>query len=121
LTLDNAHFTASGPYGIQFGTIVIKGAANVSFTANDPESLAALIAQTLSFEGFTGKFYVIAADGHPAVIAETSITFDVPDNYNLHGAEVKLETIDDGYGNEIAFYTFVKEGTILSEVTVEGN
>jgi len=121
LTLDNAHFTASGPYGIQFGTIVIKGAANVSFTANDPESLAALIAQTLSFEGDTGKFYVIAADGHPAVIAETSITFDVPDNYNLHGAEVKLETIDDGYGNEIAFYTFVKEGTILSEVTVEGN
>jgi len=65
LTLDNAHFTASGPYGIQFGTIVIKGAANVSFTANDPESLAALIAQTLSFEGFTGKFYVIAADATP--------------------------------------------------------
>lgn len=119
LTFDNVHLTVSGAYGIGCNRIVIKGAADVSFRSVHPsESIAALYAKTeLSFEGFTGIFQANNSKDGPAVVAG-DIIFDVPDNYDLHGAKVK--TYNDEYGQYDIFVT-ADTDTILSAVTVGGD
>jgi hypothetical protein len=118
---NNVALTAQGARGLSLtGSIVIKGDKNVRFSASVAGE-PALSATLLRFEDFTGDFQATAGSG--AAVIAGAIEFDAPASYGLHGAEVRRETFDDGYGGTYDADTFVASGTDtpVSSVRVSGS